>query len=79
MTREEHAIRDSAREAEQMSRDRLAEDLRPNWREAMWDLYWHVFHDYPRKDTLRLMIGHGLTARQAIREMRDYERSGDRA
>lgn len=45
----------------------------PDWREAMWDLYWHVFYGVPRKKTLRLMMSRGLTARQAIKEMHAIE------
>jgi len=45
-----------------------------NWREAMWCMYDHSVNHAPRKDTLRRMIAHGLTARQAIEEMRNYER-----
>jgi hypothetical protein len=45
-----------------------------DYREAMWDLYWHRFYGVPRKETLRLMISRGLTARQAIEEMRASER-----
>lgn len=46
----------------------------PSYEQAMWCLYWHVFYDVPRKETLRRMIGHGLTARQAIEEMQTTER-----
>jgi len=46
----------------------------PNYREAMWDLYWHQFYGVSRKDTLRAMISRGLTARQAIEEMQSIER-----
>lgn len=46
----------------------------PNYRDAMWHLYWHVFYGVPRKETLRRMIACGLTARQAIEEMRNTER-----
>jgi hypothetical protein len=48
--------------------------VNPDYREAMWDLYWHVFYGTPRKETLRKMISRGLTARQAIEEMRSVER-----
>lgn len=46
----------------------------PNYREAMWLLYWRRFYGVSRKDTLRKMISCGLTARQAIEEMRATER-----
>ncbi len=46
----------------------------PNWREAMWCMYDHDIHRMPRKETLRRMIACGLTARQAIEEMRNFER-----
>lgn len=47
-----------------------------DYREAVWCLYWHHFHGTPRKETLRRMIACGLTARQAIEEMRSSEREG---
>lgn len=50
---------------------------RPDYARAMWELYWHVFYGVPRKDTLRRMIGHGLTARQAIEEMQSLEQERD--
>lgn len=50
---------------------------RPDYARAMWHLYWHVFYSVPRKETLRRMIGCGLTARQAIEEMQDLERERD--
>ncbi len=46
----------------------------PDWVSAMWDLYWYYFYGTPRKVTIRRMIEHGLTARQAIGEIRDFER-----
>lgn len=46
----------------------------PNYREAMWDLYWHVFYGVPRKETIRRMMSRGLTARQAIEEVRATEK-----
>lgn len=49
----------------------------PNWREAMWDLHWHRFYGVPRKETLRLMMSRGLTARQAIDEMRSFEKAAN--
>lgn len=42
---------------------------------AMWHLYWHVFYAVPRKVTLRRMIACGLSAREALEEMRTHERS----
>jgi len=44
------------------------------YRDAMWCLYDHRFYDVPRKETLCRMIACGLTARQAIEEMRSSER-----
>jgi hypothetical protein len=44
------------------------------WVKAMWHLYDHAFYGVPRKETLRRMIACGLTARQAIEEMRTFER-----
>ena len=46
----------------------------PNWREVMWCMYDYSVNHAPRKETLRRIIACGLTARQAIEEMRNYER-----
>lgn len=48
--------------------------VKQDWREAMWHLYYHVCYGVPRKETLRRMIGCGLSARDAIEEMRNTER-----
>lgn len=48
--------------------------MKPDYVEAVRCLYWHHFHGATRKDTLRQMIACGLTARQAIEEIRSYER-----
>ena len=48
------------------------------WRQALWAHYYYVFYSnhtrQDRKACLRKMILCGLTAREAINEMRNYER-----
>jgi len=45
----------------------------PNWGDVMWAMYDHIFYGVPRKETLRRMIAAGLSARDAITEMREHE------
>ena len=45
-----------------------------DYRTAMWHLFWHIFYGVPRKETIRRMVACGLTAREAIEEMRSIER-----
>jgi hypothetical protein len=53
---------------------------RESYRRAMWELHDYVFYTNrtrkDRKQCLRRMIAYGLTAYQAIDEMRSIEREG---
>lgn len=48
--------------------------MKKDWQKAQWAMYDHIFYDVSRKDTLRNMLACGLSAREALEEMRSYER-----
>lgn len=47
-----------------------------NHREAMWELFWMVFHDQPRSVTFHHIRKLGFSRRAAAEMIQDAEREG---